>query len=942
MTLLLLAVAGGSLAAFELRQPWARNTSSPWLWVGLLAAGLVGALGLILMETWLPDARPVAQPARSAPALQRRIGLGCVAAALALVAWDAWRLWPDYHVWHGTVIPWVAALVLTASAGLLLGAAAPAAATGEPGVAEGPPLAKPFPRWLEVTGFLAIAVLAVALRVYKIDSIPAGIYVDETNGALDALYLLQGRPDSPFGTGWYGTPSLYTYYMAGVFKVGGVGWLSLKAVSLIPAVLTVLALYPLGRLMFGPLGGLSAMAFMAASRWHLSMSRWGWNETAPPLFQILATFFLLRGLRDRRASDFAFGGLISGLMMYTYLSSRLALATLGVFALYVLLTERGGPVLAWRRHWRGLVLFLVAWVVAVAPIAVTHITDPFTFSNRVGQISVFNDIRAAGSYRPLWLNVLDQLKAFHQTGDLQSKHNLPGEPETDPLVGALFVIGLAYATVRLRDHRRGLLWLWLLLGLAGGVFSNHFESPQSYRTLTAVPAIALLAGDVVARLARAASARRDRSQRDGAPRVLAPVAGVAFAVAATGWAASTAWEADVYFERQAPAPEYRAGFNPIENGVARDVLAGLDAGRSVYVSPRFAEFSPLRFLAYGWQQRHHLPASVDDPPFHTITIGSDLPVAAEDRDVILLFDRVYWPLRDYILRFYPHARFEMAVGPDDMPTYVRAWISKADVEATHGVVVRVTGGTGEPAERVVPAIATSVLPPGTTSADWHGWINVPLPGSYTFSVGDGVGLAIDGAPWHGPGFLARGLHALAVELRDVSGHPGWQLRWRLDDGPETAIPDGRLCRMGPPDEGLTAVYFANTTWSQPPSFSRVTPFLLLTWEPPDPFPQNPEFSIRFLGSLRTPASGAYGFRLEADDSARLWIDRKLVAENTVAQGFNEKPAVVRLAEGLHDIRIDYVQLGGGAELRVYWTPPKQPEGLIPPSCLLPASPPRSQ
>jgi len=290
--------------------------------------------------------------------------------------------------------------------------------------------------------------------------------------------------------------------MAGLFKLLGANHFSLKAASLIPAILTVLAIYPLGRLLFGQVGGLSAMLLMAVSRWHLSMSRWGWNETAPPLFQILATFFLIRGLRERRALDFGLAGLISGLMMYTYLSSRLALATLGVFALYWLLMDPQGPIAGFRRHWRGLALFVLAWAVAVGPIAVTHITDPFTFSNRVNIISIMNDIRDAGSYQPLWNNIRDHARFFHQIGDHQGKHNLPDEPETDPLTGLLFVVGLGYGLLRLRDRRRGLLWLWLLFGMAGGVLSSNHESPQSYRTLTAVPAVALLAGDVLARLAR--------------------------------------------------------------------------------------------------------------------------------------------------------------------------------------------------------------------------------------------------------------------------------------------------------------------------------------------------------------------------------------------------------------------------------------------------------
>jgi hypothetical protein len=936
--LLLGAATAGGLAALELRQPWARETHTPWLWAALLAAALVGAIGLVRMERWLPDARPPVRHERTAHRIWRRAGLVCLGAAAVLSGWIMWRLWPDYHIWDGTVVPWIVAVGLTAIAGVLLGSCARANEANPELAADtqgGAPARRWFPRSLEVAAFLIIAALAIFLRVYRIGSIPAGIYVDETNGALDALHILAGHPVTPFGTGWYGTPSLYTYYMAAVFKVAGVGWLSLKAVSLIPAILTVLAIYPLGRLLFGPLGGLSSMAFLAVNRWHMTMSRWGWNETAPPLFQILATFFLLRGLRDRRSSDFVFGGLLSGLMMYTYLSSRLALATLGVFAVYFLAVERGGPWLAWRRHWRGLVLFLFAWAVAVAPIAVTHITDPFTFFNRVGQISVFNDIRAAGSYRPLWLNVADHLKLFHQTGDRQSKHNLPGEPETDPLVGGLFVIGLAYGALRLRDHRRGLLWLWLLFGLAGGVFSNHSESPQSYRTLTVVPAIALLAGDVLARLASGVSARRRPPRNDGAPAVLVPAA-AATLIAAAGWAVSGAWEANVYFRRQAPSPVYQAGFNPIENGVARDVLKALDDGRSVYVSPRFASYSPLQFLAYGWQIHRTTHPSLDEQPYTSISMGSDLPVPDTGRDALFLFDLMLWPVRGYFLHFYPDAQLERARGPDGVPIYVRAWVSRADILRRGGLSLRYATSAGTVVERVVADINAAQVPPGVATATWRGGINVPRSGTYDFESRRGLELILDGQRWTGPAFLARGLHALDVELRDTHSTAGWRLSWRSPDGATAPVPPDVFSQIGPPDEGLTALYYPNTTWSGPPISAQPTPLLVLTFTPPEPIPDHPAFSIRFLGSLQAPTTGRYGFRMEADDAATLWIDGKRVTEDAVARPLPERPAAVHLDRGRHEMRIDYIQYGGGGELRVWWRPPGGAEGLIPPGALDPA------
>ena len=145
--------------------------------------------------------------------------------------------------------------------------------------------------------------------------------MDETNGALDAVKILEGHLPSPFATGWYQVPNAYFYALAGLFKIAGVNFLALKLASIIPAVLTVLALFFLARELWGSLPALCAMLLMAVSCWHLTMSRWGWVEVTAPLLQILAVWFLLRALRLRRTLDYALSGFLTGLAMYTYLSA---------------------------------------------------------------------------------------------------------------------------------------------------------------------------------------------------------------------------------------------------------------------------------------------------------------------------------------------------------------------------------------------------------------------------------------------------------------------------------------------------------------------------------------------------------------------------------------------------------------------------------------------
>src|SRR6266540_2153407 len=231
LTLALSLVFGG-IVVWQLRQAWAKDVI--WPWVFLLAAMFMAAQALRGLELWLPG-EPILPRLASFPTAQRLlIGSNCITASFLLTGWIVWRLWPDYHQWHGIPILWLVALtLLLVGTGLIgaVGRGSPRAATALTIWSD-----SPRNRWLEVIAFLLIFALAIFLRTYRFNSIPPGIYVDETNGALDALYILEGRDVSPFGTGWYGTPNAFLYFMAGIFKLFGATWLSLKLVSLIAAI----------------------------------------------------------------------------------------------------------------------------------------------------------------------------------------------------------------------------------------------------------------------------------------------------------------------------------------------------------------------------------------------------------------------------------------------------------------------------------------------------------------------------------------------------------------------------------------------------------------------------------------------------------------------------------------------------------------------------------
>ena len=185
----------------------------------------------------------------------------------------------------------------------------------------------------------------------------------------------------------------------------------------------------------------------------------------------------------------------------------------------------------------------------------------------------------------------------------------------------------------------------------------------------------------------------------------------------------------------------------------------------------------------------------------------------------------------------------------------------------------------------------------------------------------------------GKRFLGRGLHALKVTQQRSVGQGVARLRWKRPQGEVETVPPAALFKVGPPQEGLTARYYPNETWSGEPLFTQVTPFVLLSW--PEADPVSGPFSARFTGALRIEKPGRYTFRVMADDGGRLSIDGKVLAEALEALRANRFSVRTELSAGDHPIQLDYYQRGGSNALEFFWQGPGGGEGPVPPEVLVP-------
>ena len=80
------------------------------------------------------------------------------------------------------------------------------------------------------------------------------------------------------------------------------------------------------------------------------------------------------------------------------------------------------------------------------------------------------------------------------------------------------------------------------------------------------------------------------------------------------------------------------------------------------------------------------------------------------------------------------------------------------------------------------------------------------------------------------------------------------------------------------------------------------------------------FIVHAIANL-TVATGEYTFRLRSDDGSELFIDDKLVIDNDGLHGAEDKDGTVQLTAGMHALRINFFEAGGGQELRLSWKRP---------------------
>ncbi len=380
---------------------------------------------------------------------------------------------------------------------------------------------------------IVIALVALALRLHRLDGVPPGLQHDEVFHGHDAVTVLLGNHPIYFPSN-AGNEPLYIYLTAGTIAAFGKNAWGIRLAAVLCGLATVAFTGLWTRRTFNTRTALIASALAAVTFWPLFMSRVGLRSAAlPPLAAATAWLFWRAAAAPSRAKVPAFilAGIGLGAALYTYPAARsLPVAYLMFVVAYLAIglwpkirpyaSRRLSRFTPWLRLSRdrqrpaaaagpvrvstvalnpvrttlydplalipGFVVFLLTAGLVFLPLYL-YLSRAPEADVRIQQLLTIGAMSALqkGNPGPLLANIRDTLGMFIFRGDPVWRYNIAGRPVFDPLTSALFLLGLLVALRRIRQPRYLFALIWLPTGLLPSILSD--SAPSFLRASASLP-----------------------------------------------------------------------------------------------------------------------------------------------------------------------------------------------------------------------------------------------------------------------------------------------------------------------------------------------------------------------------------------------------------------------------------------------------------------------
>ena len=369
-------------------------------------------------------------------------------------------------------------------------------------------------RWLsqhriEFAILAALVVGALALRLFRLDSVPPVFGGDEATMGFASLRFLEGQDRNMFVVGPGSHPTMFFLVQAASMKVLGADVVGLRSVAAVLGALSVGAIYVLLRELFDRKVALVGAVLVTVWHVHLHYSRIALNNAGDPLVMASSLFLVYRAFKTQQLFYYAATGAAAGLGFYLFAGSRIVPLLVAAFMAFAIL--RNGHLLKpalLKKDAAGIAIMVAAYTVVVLPLALFFVGDPGKFNERLSLVSIFEEgrldsVRAVTDYGTagaLWDQVARAFGGFVHYTDLSPTYAVP-VPYLDAVTSVFLIAGVVYALFHILEERYFLLLsAFAVVVLLGGALTEM--PPTSSRVIGAFPATVGLAAVGLYQLSR--------------------------------------------------------------------------------------------------------------------------------------------------------------------------------------------------------------------------------------------------------------------------------------------------------------------------------------------------------------------------------------------------------------------------------------------------------
>lgn len=274
-----------------------------------------------------------------------------------------------------------------------------------------------------------ILVIGIAVRVYNISGVPAGLNQDEAYGNYEAYALVNYGVDSNgmsfpvhFVSWGSGMNTLYAYIVMPLIKIFGLNETTAILGNLIFCILSLIVIFFTVKKLKNIDLALLATFVMAVSPWHIMIARWGLLENIFPAIVLIGVFFYSRYLSNPKCV-IPYAAIMS-LSLYAYGTAYfvvpLLLLILALYEAYFADSK-----IKWFKTYLTAFVCFVVIAVPIVLFIYINIISPSSPQLKLGPITIpklvetgyrYNQVvLLGGGNSNIWNTLKENYKVFHET-----------------------------------------------------------------------------------------------------------------------------------------------------------------------------------------------------------------------------------------------------------------------------------------------------------------------------------------------------------------------------------------------------------------------------------------------------------------------------------------------------------------------------------------------